>query len=239
MRIETATWAGSPLQLPARTRLLLTTDAVTALGLGLTQPYLLLLLTSTYGVSLAVASALASVAAVVSLAGNPLSGILTDRYGGRRTMLGGLASVTLGLVTLGSGGTASAAAVGIGLTGFGWSLVLPAFSAQLADGAPDRTRVFTWQYALFNAGLGLGAAVAGLVVVHPGHLDTLPRLWYVAAALVLTALVLLSLPARSPFRRLLAIKDSLQARNSLQAPRPPGAPVNGYRVVWSSKKRPP
>ena len=167
MRTETATRAGSPLQLPARTRLLLTTDAVTAVGLGLTQPYLLLLLTSTYGVSLAVASALASVAAVVSLAGNPLSGILTDRYGGRRTMLGGLASVTLGLVTLGSGGTASAAAVGIGLTGFGWSLVLPAFSAQLADGAPDRTRVFTWQYALFNAGLGTGATVAGLVVVHP------------------------------------------------------------------------
>ena len=208
---NTAVRAGSPLQLPARTRLLLGTDALTALGLGLTQPYLLLLLTSAYGVSLAVASALASVAAVVSLAGNPLGGILTDRIGGLRTMLGGLAAATLGLVLLGSGGTPSAAAIGIGLTGFGWSLVLPAFSAQLADGVPDRTRVFTWQYALFNAGLGSGAAVAGLVVVHPGHLDALPRLWFVAAALVTTALVLLGVKGRTPCSRIQGNKDSFLA----------------------------
>jgi MFS family permease len=181
-------------RLPARVRLLLTSDAITSVGLGLTQPYLLVLLHTPYGLSVAAASVTASLAAVVSLVGNPLSGVLTDRYGGRRTMLGGLASVLAGLLTVGSGGSAPAAAVGVALTAFGWSLILPAFATLIADGVSEatRSRVFTLQYALFNAGMGVGAAADGLLVVDDRRLADLPLLWFVAAVTCVASGLLVS-----------------------------------------------
>jgi MFS family permease len=179
--IAVATRVGSRGRLPTGVRLLLTSDVITAVGMGLTQPYLLILLHSTYALSLATAAATTSLSAVVSLAGNPLSGTLTDRYGGRITMLAGLASVTAGLVTIASGGTVMAAAAGVALTGFGWSLVLPAFATLIASsfGESRRSSVFTLQYALYNAGMGVGAALGGAVVAH--HRSDLPVLWLLAA----------------------------------------------------------
>jgi MFS family permease len=176
-------------RLPTQVRLLLTSDVITAVGLGLTQPYLLILLHTTYGLSIAAATASASASAMVSLVGNPLSGVITDRFGGRAGMLGGLASITAGLVTIASGRSALAATTGVALTGFGWSLVLPAVATLIAAGLDEsgRSRAFTLQYALFNAGMGIGAAIGGIVVADRRHLADLPALWFLAAATCVVA----------------------------------------------------
>src|SRR6185312_13149888 len=59
-----------------------------------------------------------------------------------------------------------------------WSLTLPAYSTLLAALVPagSHGRVFTLQFALFNAGMGAGSAAAALTT------GDLSPLWWAAAA---------------------------------------------------------
>lgn len=172
-------------RLPVALRLLLLGDVVSAAGIGLTQPYLLILLHSVKGVPLATATAMTSLLALASFPGNWLSGALADRFGGHRVMTAGLAVSVGGLVLVATGGHPLLLGVAVAAVGFGWSVTLPAYATLIAGLVPEAAqgRAFTLQYALFNAGMGAGSAAAVLVPAGRG----MTVLWWVAAGTCLVA----------------------------------------------------
>ncbi|GAA3198459.1 MFS transporter [Dactylosporangium siamense] len=169
-------------RLPAALRLLLFGDVVSAAGIGLTQPYLLILLHSAKGVPLATATAMTSLLALASFPGNWLSGVLADRYHGHRVMTGGLVTTGCGLVLVATGEHPLLLGCAVAAVGFGWSVTLPAYATLIAGLVPEAAqgRAFTLQFALFNAGMGAGSA-AGVLV-------DLTALWWVAAVTCVVAI---------------------------------------------------
>ncbi|WP_436535842.1 MFS transporter [Actinoplanes sp. HUAS TT8] len=180
---------GNRSRFPGTVRLLLASDLITAAGVGLTQPYLIVLLHTARGLPVAAATGMVALAAVTSLVGNPIAGTLIDRYGPRAVMIAGLLVATLGMLLLALGAGLALAAAGIGVTGLGWSLSVPALSTRLARLVPEfsHQRVYTLQYVLFNVGLAGGAAVGGLVVASA---SALPSLWLVGALLCLVSAIM-------------------------------------------------
>lgn len=190
------------LSFPAALRLLLLGDLITAFGTGLTQPYLVILLHLVKGLPLVTATGLTSLLALASVPGNWLSGSLADRIGGYRTMTLGLSIAAAGLLAVSAGHGGVLLGASVATIGFGWSLTLPAYSALIGGLAPEGMggRAFTAQYALFNVGMGSGAAT-GAVTVRNGITGTLAVLWVVAAASCLAAIVLVQLArGRAPVR---------------------------------------
>ncbi|WP_327003744.1 MFS transporter [Dactylosporangium sp. NBC_01737] len=171
-------------RLPAALRLLLAGDVVSAVGIGLTQPYLVILLHSVKGVPLVTATAMTSLLALASFPGNWLSGALADRYRGHRVMTGGLAVTVCGLVLVATGEHLLLLGCAVAAVGFGWSVTLPAYATLIAGLVPQAAqgRAFTLQFALFNAGMGAGSAAGVLVGI-----GDLTALWWVAAATCLVA----------------------------------------------------
>jgi MFS family permease len=185
-----ATRSGNPLRLgfPTALRFLFLGDLVTAIGIGLTQPYLVILLHTVKGVPLVTATAMTSLLALASFPGNWLSGLLADRIGGHRVMTAGLVASVSGLCIVAAGDGAVLLGMGVAAVGFGWSVTLPAYSTLIAGLVPEagHGRAFTFQYALFNAGMGAGAA-AGALVTHRAITTSMTLLWWVAAATCLIA----------------------------------------------------
>jgi DHA2 family methylenomycin A resistance protein-like MFS transporter len=116
----------------------------------------------------AVATGLAFLPLTLPFALNPpVTGRLVARFGPRRPILGGLALLTAGGVVLGCAATAGAAygwlAVGLLLTGFGMSFVLPALVTFTVNAAPPGTAGAAG--GLLNAvrqtGATVGVAVMG------------------------------------------------------------------------------
>jgi MFS family permease len=170
---------------PTALRLLFFGDVVSAIGIGLTQPYLLILLHSVKGVPLATATAMTSLLALASFPGNWLSGVLADRFRGHRVMTAGLVITACGLVLVATGEHPLLLGSAVAAVGFGWSVTLPAYATLIAGLVPDAAqgRTFTLQFALFNAGMGAGSA-AGVLVAS----DDLTALWWVAAATCVVAI---------------------------------------------------
>src|SRR5258706_5061250 len=98
-RSGTRLWLG----FPAALRLLFVADLVTAVGIGLTQPYLVVLLHSVKGVPLVAATVMMSLLALASFPGNWLAGLVADRLGGHRAMGIGLTVAASGLVFIAAG----------------------------------------------------------------------------------------------------------------------------------------
>ncbi|MFF5228338.1 MFS transporter [Dactylosporangium sp. NPDC000521] len=170
--------------MPVALRRLLFGDVVSAAGIGLTQPYLVILLHSDKGIPLAAATAMTALLALASFPGNWLSGVLTDRHGGRLAMTAGLATTVCGLVLVAAGGHPLLLGCAVAAVGFGWAVTLPAYATLIAGLVPEEAhgRTFTLQFALFNAGMGAGSAAAVLVA-------DLPWLWWAAAGTCLVAIV--------------------------------------------------
>ncbi|HEX5297980.1 MAG TPA: MFS transporter [Streptosporangiaceae bacterium] len=77
----------------------LAADLLSAVGTGMTLPFLLVYLHTVRGLSVPVAGAAAASIAAASLAGNPLGGASSDRIGPRATLAAGLATAGLGAYT--------------------------------------------------------------------------------------------------------------------------------------------
>lgn len=188
----TDTRAGSPAAvlswLPGSARLLLTSDLAAAAGIGLTQPYLVVLLHGVRGLPLALSTGMVALAAITSLAGNPVAGRLIDRRGPRTVMISGLVVAAAGMLLVATGRSVA----GVVITGLGWSLSIPALATRLArltaPGAHER--ISTLQYVLFNFGLAGGATAGGLVLASPSGSAALPWLWGVAALICLSSIAL-------------------------------------------------
>lgn len=150
-------------------RLTLVGTLVSALGQGLTLPYLFIYLHDVLGAPLAVAGVVLAVASVIGLGATALGGSLGDRIGlGRLAWIGLLVQATgTGLLAVAS--DAGLAAVGVAANSVGNSLVWPALNGLVAVQVPPagRSRAYAMRFGVLNAGIGVGGLVSGWLVSIP------------------------------------------------------------------------
>jgi MFS family permease len=205
-----------------------------ALGQGLTVPFLLVYLTKVRGLNAGAVGVLVAVTAAVGLAMTPVGGWLVDRFGARRVSLPLLLMVSAGTFTLAfvdSAWTALAALVAVaGSTAPMWS----AGGTMLATLVPDqeRQRAFGLNFTLLNLGIGAGGLIAGsfVNVAHPVTFQIL----YVGDALsyLVPFAVFLSMPTMG--RRVVTEPAQLSKARGVASPalRRRGG---GYRQVFGDR----
>lgn len=163
--------------------------AVSAVGTGLTMPFLMIYLHSVRGFELGLAGAIAACIAAVGLLGNPLGGWLADRSSPRFAMIFGLTLAAFGAAswTMVTGPRSAFAAAA--LSGLGVSISWPAQNALLAIlvGPAQRSSVFAVGNAALNVGLALGGLLAASVV-DTAQPDTFVLAYLIDAATFVTAL---------------------------------------------------
>jgi MFS family permease len=152
--------------LPRAAWVILAGDAVSALGSGLTLPFLLVYLHQARGLELGPASLAVATIAIAGLGGNPLGGALSDRIGARATLAAGLVTAAVGSLALAAVSSPWQAFAACALLGVGAAVAWPALDALLAGlvTSEQRASAFALRHATLNAGLGIGALVAGLLV---------------------------------------------------------------------------
>jgi MFS family permease len=130
--------------------------------------FLTLYLTTTRGLSPAVAGLVVSAFGLGGIFGAVTGGVLADRIGRRPTLVAaqGLAAVTT--VLLGYTQTPALIALVAALLGLTSNAARPAISAIMADLVPgaDRVRAFSLNYWAINIGFAVSASVAGLIAAH-------------------------------------------------------------------------
>jgi MFS family permease len=153
-------------ELPRQAWVLLGGVALSALGSGLTLPFLLVYLDHVRGMDVAVAALAVSTIALAGLAGNPLGGWLADRLGARDAVAAGLVLAAAGAFGLALVREPWHAFVAAAVAGMGAAIVWPAQDALLAALVPAQQRSggFALHHALLNLGFGVGGVVAALVV---------------------------------------------------------------------------
>lgn len=181
--------------------LVLAGDAMSAVGSGLTLPFLIVYLRQVRGLALPTAGLVLATVAAASLVGNPSAGVLCDRIGARLTVVAGLVTAAAGSLAFAGVHAPWQAFAAAALVGLGVSTVWPAQDALLAElvEPEQRSSVFSVRHLTMNAGLGAGALLAALVVDvhHPATfsaLYVLDGLSFAAFAPVVLAVV----PRRQP-----------------------------------------
>ena len=185
--------------LPSRpeARRLLVGTLLSAIGRGLTLPFLFIYLTDVRGLSDARAGLVIGWYGAVTLVLSPLGGTLIDRYGARRVVLpcllieaAGVGSLTLVGSTATAFAAASVIAVGSSAIWSGQNTILASLT-----GEGERQRVFGLNFALLNFGIGVGGVISGAIVdtSRPITFQTI----YVLDALsyLAPAVILLTMPA--------------------------------------------
>lgn len=154
-------------RLPRAAWIVLAGDFMSALGSGLTAPFLIVYLHRVRGIDLTVAGLALASLAVASFAGNVIGGSLADRVGPRRALMAGLLCSAGGAFSLAFVTTIPAAFASTSLLGLGNSIAWPALDALLATAVDEehRSNVFAVRHATLNLGLGVGAMLAATVVV--------------------------------------------------------------------------
>jgi MFS family permease len=151
---------------PTSLRALWVGVGISALGTGLTLPFLVVYLHAVRHVPLTLAGLAVAADGLAALAVSPLAGQLADRLGPGKVMLAGL--VLQGLSALGLAGVHDALQAGlvVAVGGLGNGCFWPAETALVAvlTPGPARTRAYAIQFTLMNAGIGLGGLVSGAVV---------------------------------------------------------------------------
>lgn len=184
--------------LPRTFWVLLAGTLVNRLG-AFVVPFLSLYLTGSRGFSVARAGVVLAVIGVGSAVAQPLGGALADRFGRRRTLLGGLVGAATGVMALG----ASRSLLALCVAGLAYGVVAdvyrPAISAAIADVVDDarRPRAYALQFWVINVGFAVATLVGG-VLADRGY-------WLLFAGDALTtlafaALVLRRVPETRPAR---------------------------------------
>ena len=140
--------------------------AFSALGSGLTMPFLYVYLAEVRGIATATVGLLFAWMGLLGFLGSPLGGTLIDRFGPRPVMVVGLTTEALGVASLTLVHNAwHALAVATFLT-LGTVGLYPAATAMLTRLVPEgrREKVYGFQFMLMNAGLGVGGVVSALLV---------------------------------------------------------------------------
>src|SRR5439155_1443386 len=118
------------------------------------------------GIDLGVAGLIVAAGPFASLAGNPISGVLVDRIGARRTVLVGLVVAAAGAASIAFVTEPWEGFAAAGTTGFGVAVMFPSFDTLLAVTVrpQQRSSAFAVRHATMNLGLGLVVAANTLVV---------------------------------------------------------------------------
>ncbi len=193
--------------LDPRVRRIFVGFALSALGGGLTMPFLYVYLAQVRGIPTATVGLLFAWMGVLGFAGSPVGGTLIDRFGPRPIILSGLCVEALGTAALPQVHTAWGAWLVATFLSVGTLGLWPASTAMLTRLVPEerREKVYGVQFMLLNAGLGVGGVISGLLVdMH--HPSTFERLYYLDALSYLAYVaVVLSLPRGTGA---LPVKDS-------------------------------
>ena len=144
---------------------LLAGHAFSAFGNGLVLPFLIIYLHRVRGLQLATAGLAVAMMGIMGLVAGPACGTLIDRIGSRRTLMLGVWAQALGVIGIVFVRDAWQAFVAIGLEGLGLTAYWPAMQSLLSTAvAPgQRSAAFSVQYAMLNAGIGVGGVIGGFV----------------------------------------------------------------------------
>lgn len=126
--------------------------------------------------------------AVAFILARVVLGHLADRFGGARVALVFLVVEAVGLALLGLATTQALALVGAALTGFGFSLVFPAFGVEAVKRVPASNRALAM--GVYTAFLDLSLGLASPLMGWAGESAGLPTIFVGAAVAVLLATVI-------------------------------------------------
>ncbi|MFE0193588.1 MFS transporter [Streptomyces sp. NPDC058989] len=186
--------------LPRSAWTVLAADTFSAVGTGLTLPFLIVYLHTVHGFALGPVGLVAATVALAGLAGNPLGGWLADRAGPRTALITGLVIAAAGALALSGVSHLWQAFAAAAVSGLGVATAWPAQDALLASlvRPAARSGAFTLRHATLNVGLGSGGLLAALIVdtADPSSFTTLYLLD--AASFVLAIPLLLSRSVAGP-----------------------------------------
>lgn len=184
--------------LPSSGRWLLSTTAVSTLGRGMTLPFTIIYLHEVRGVPLDVAGLLMGLIAGVALLVTAPMGVLVDRLGARRVVIGGNLSHAVGATVLAFATTLPHFVLAFVLIGISFGIGWPAFNAMIATIVEGRlrTQYFGINFALVNLGIGVGGVVSGFLTDVTRPL-TFTAIFLADALCLLVPVVLLLGPLRS------------------------------------------
>ena len=154
-------------RLPRPTRLFLAANTVSMVGNGLVIPYPLIYLHQVRGIDLPVVGALLAGSAVAGLIVVPISGALIDRLGPRRVLIALMLGQAIAEVLFALAHSVETAVPAVLLYGAVWVPQLSARQTMIAGLTPDpvaQQRAFAVNFTAQNAAIGIGAAVAAVVV---------------------------------------------------------------------------
>jgi MFS family permease len=167
-----------------------------AVGRGLTLPFLFVYLSEVRGIGAGTVGLLVGWMGAVSLVLAPVGGSLVDRFGARRVVLPLLGVQALGTASLAVVDSTASAFVVLTVIAIGLSTIWPGQTTILASLVDDheRQRVFGLSFTLLNLGIGIGGVIAGALVDASRPVTF--QMLYVADGIsyLAPALILLSLP---------------------------------------------
>jgi MFS family permease len=151
------------VNIPRVARVVLAGDTLSAIGSGMTLPFLLIYLDKMRGLNTETAALAVTALAAAGLIGNPLGGWLADFINPRIVLVLGLLVSAAGAAGLAGVHSVWHAFAATGLVGLGAAIIWPAQDTLLSavvDPA-HRSTIFAVRHATMNFGLAVGAAIAG------------------------------------------------------------------------------
>ena len=139
---------------------------VDSTGAGMYVPLSLLYFHYVTGLPITQVGAILSAAAVLSLVGNPMTGMLIDRFGARTVVVGGYLLRAAGFATYPFVHNGVAMFFVVAVVAFGdvsFSPSIQSFIAEIVKGTA-RDKLLAAQRSLRNAGLGAGGLIAGAML---------------------------------------------------------------------------
>ncbi len=194
---------------------------VDATGSGMYLPLSLLYFHHATGLPVTQVGAVMSGAALLGLLGNPLTGVLVDRFGARAVVVGGYllrASGFLGYLFVHTAAPMFAVVAVVAFGDVSFPPSIQSFVAEIAQGAA-RDKLLAAQRSLRNAGLGAGGLIAGAAIAVGAFHEIVvgTAIAYVAAAVLIRTI---SVPH---------VADGTPREPSGE---PAEAGERGYRAVW-------
>ena len=141
MRDERAAWSAEEVAVGRRAyRLVLTGTLVSALGEGLTLPFLIIYLHDVLGASLPVAGVVLALSAAAQIAATAAGGRLGDRFGLGRVVFVGLVVQAAGTALLAAEAGLGVAVLGVALMGVAEGSIWPGLNGLVALQVPPAAR---------------------------------------------------------------------------------------------------
>jgi MFS family permease len=198
--------------------------AFSALGSGLTMPFLYVYLAQGRGIPTQTVGLIFAWMGVVSFLAAPMGGTLIDRFGPRSVMLVGLVVEVVTTYLIGHVATVGQALVVVTAICLGTVGLYPATTAMLTRLVPqaERERAYAVQFMLMNAGFGIGGLVSSLIV-DTSSVESFQRLYLIdALSYVGYIVVVLTLPRSAG--SLASVTDSASE-----------VPAGGWREVLADR----